>query len=542
MDISRGRFVRRPVIGLVISFILGTYSGLTFDFPCMYLLGMAFLFDLCAGICVGLRAYINNSAVLRWFTTMLIGGCVFFTAWFSASVSSFNPRGEWLSGLSGKTGEQVEVTGIVCGDPDVLPTSNPGKVAVRFPLYVEKMKCKETILSMGQGNIQVSCYGSGKYDLPLYGERWRIFGKISAQKFVSKTGHLNIGPPCLKANSYNTHFVSGGQGWWFADRCYAARRAAASYLSAGITEHPETVDVLHSLLLGYRRLSREMRQVFVFTGTLHIFAISGSHVVVMAGIIICLLGMLRISSIYWGLFLGPLLCGYTFATGLQSSAVRACIMAVIFWSASILGRKPDGLAALAVSALVILAVVPTQLFDTGFVLSFVCVLGLIVLYPSINASVQTKLEPDPLRLQPETKTVVAMRSIGKYIWSMIAMSFAAWLASAPLIAWYFGNFTPIGLVSNLIVIPLSFFVILTGCLSLVLGACVQWFAVIFNHANLVLIQVLVGSMELMAKIPYANIKIENLPLWIVFLWYGLLAGWVFWHKCRLMDVEKEGGA
>ena len=69
--------------------------------------------------------------------------------------------------------------------------------------------------------------------------------------------------------------------------------------------------------------------------------------------------------------------------------------------------------------------------------------------------------------------------------------------------------------------------ILTGCLSLILGSCVYELAVTFNHANLVLVQFMVKSMDVMSRIPFANIKIDDPPLWLVFLWYGLLAIWVF---------------
>lgn len=521
-------FVRRPVIFLVLFFVLGTHAGLTLDYSWLFLLGASSAFCLCAVVCalMGSRAW--HPALFRLLATVFIACCIFFTGWLSATVSPFNARGEWLSSLSGLAGEKIEVTGVVSGDADVLPTSDSKRVVAQFPLRVKGIVSGGKSLPVGDGEIQVSLYGPGEFDVPSYGEGWRIAGRISQPKTVLKG--MSARPPCLRANFYDAHFAGGGQGWWLADRCYAARRASADYLSAGIEEHRQTVDILQSLLLGYRRLSYEMRQVFVFTGTLHIFAISGSHVVVFGGIIIVVLGMFRISSVYWGFFLTPFLCAYTFATGLQSSAVRACIMAIIYWSAPLLGRKPDGLTALSVSALIIVGVVPAQLFDTGFLLSFVCVLGLIVLYPIIHEPIRKKLEPDPLRLQPEAKAVTALRLAGKGIWSMLAMSISAWLVSTPLTVHFFGNFTPAGLLANLIVIPVSALVILTGCLSLVLGACVHWLAVVFNHANIALIWLMVKPMELLAQVPYANIKIENFPVWGIVVWYGLLVWWVMSRK------------
>jgi len=531
-------FVRRPVVLLVLLFVAGTYAGLTVDVPRHFLLAGSMAFCLCAFLCTFPGSRAQHPALFQLLATVFIAFSTFLAGWLSAEVSPFNSRGGWSSGLSWMAGEKVEITGVVSGDADVLPASRSKGVVARFSLRVKEIVPAGCFLPAGRGEIQVLLYGPGEFDVPSYGECWRISGKISRPG--SALNGMPARPPSFTANSYNAHFVEGGHGWWLADRCYAARRASAAYLSAGIEEHKQTVDILHSLLLGYRRLSYEMRQVFVFTGTLHIFAISGSHVVVFAGIIIVILGMLRISSVYWGFILAPLLCAYTFATGLQSSAARACIMAIIYWSAPLLGRRPDGITALAVSALIIVGAVPTQLFDRGFILSFVCVLGLIVLYPMINGPVQRRLEPDPLRLQPETRVMTLLRAAGRGLWSLTAMSISAWLVSAPLTAYFFGNFTPAGLLANLIVVPVSALVILTGCLSLVLGACVHWLAVIFNHANIALIWLMVRPMELMAQIPYANIKIDNVPVWSLFVWYSLLAGWVFRRKCRLMNFQKYG--
>jgi ComEC/Rec2-related protein len=475
----------------------------------------------------------KHARFFGWLAVLAVYAAVFFSGFLSAAVSMPGSQVTDAAGSPGSSTEQIEVVGVVTGDPDVLPSTRSGRVAARFPLRIDRLD-DVPVPGLAEGaTLQVFCYGAeDDVRVPLYGEKWRFRGSVlsGAADRQEKKGSYRRTSQCLRTNFRNAQFISDGHGWRIAESCFAARKAAAEYLSAGISEHKQAVAIMESLLLGYRRLSFELRQVFVFTGTLHIFAISGSHVVVMASIVLVVLGIMRISSIHWVLFMGPFLCMYTFATGMQSSAVRACIMAIVFWGAPLLGRRADSLSALAVSAVLIVAVVPSQLFDSGFVLSFTCVLGLIALYPVFNSPVQKLLQPDPLRLQPEPVLMRGMRTAGSWLWSSVAMSCSAWLVSAPLTAWYFCNFTPIGLVSNLIVIPVSFFVILAGCLSLVLGACVYELAVIFNHANLVLVELLVRSMQFMASLPCANIKVEPPPVWMIVLWYALLMLWVFERK------------
>ena len=147
--------------------------------------------------------------------------------------------------------------------------------------------------------------------------------------------------------------------------------------------------------------------------------------VVVAGILIFVLQVLGVSRVHWGLFLAPLLVGYTVAIGMPASAARAALMAIIYFSAPLLRRKADVLSSLALAALIILAVAPSQLFDLGFILSFVCVLGLIILCPLISDPLMKLLEPDPLRLQPEEVWVTTLRNVGRYSSSLLALAVAA---------------------------------------------------------------------------------------------------------------------
>jgi len=242
-----------------------------------------------------------------------------------------------------------------------------------------------------------------------------------------------------------------------------------------------------------------------------------------AGFIIFVLKLFRVSRVYWVLFLAPLLIGYAVATGARASAVRACIMAIVYFLGPFLRRKPDPFSAIAFAALLILAVAPAQLYDVGFIFSFVVVTGLILLYPVIERPLRRLWQPDPLRVQPERKLVVALRWCGKKVAQLLALACAAWLVSAPLTAYFFGRFSPIALLSNLLVMPLTFLIVLTGSLSLVLGSLLMVFAGIFNHANVVLVSVLLKVTGILSAVPGGSVELGTPPLWAVLAWYVLLA-------------------
>jgi competence protein ComEC len=340
--------------------------------------------------------------------------------------------------------------------------------------------------------------------------------------------------------------------------CLAGRRAAARILALGIEDSPRTVGLLRALLLGYRSdLTPGDRDLFAVTGTLHIFAISGLHVGIVCLLLMRLLSALGVPRTLWAAWIAPALAVYTFATGAKPSAVRACIMAVLFVSAPLLGRRPDSLSAVAAAALLILGVYPKQLQQAGFVLSFVVVTGLILLVPVAVRCLELAVaeagvrfgrgtrsvmplfwEPDPARDRSAPNRLAWLQGAVRYLASLVALSCSAWLVSAPLTAYYFGRFTPIAIVGNVLVVPLAFLIVLGGCLSLLLGSVLGVCAAIFNHANLALATVLVQALRLMSRVPGGAIDVPRPSPWAVGLWYALLA--VFGAALAKM-VDKRAG-
>jgi predicted membrane metal-binding protein len=123
---------------------------------------------------------------------------------------------------------------------------------------------------------------------------------------------------------------------------------------------------------------------------------------------------------------------------------------------------------------------------------------------------------------PRSAILMFRRRSVRYVCGLAAVSSATWLASAPLTAFFFGRTTPIAIISNLVVIPMAFLIVLTGCLSLVAGSCFVWFAVVFNHVNVALVWVLTGWTRLMAGVPFGDMAVSRPQVWMVFAWYAVL--------------------
>jgi competence protein ComEC len=104
-------------------------------------------------------------------------------------------------------------------------------------------------------------------------------------------------------------------------------------------------------------------------------------------------------------------------------------------------------------------------------------------------------------------------------------SLAAWLFSVPITAWFFNTLSPAALVGNLAVIPLAFMIMLTGCLSLLVGSAFASVALLFNQANAVWTELLIWIVEALDKLPGSCLAVRAPPLTTALLWYTGLVLW-----------------
>lgn len=294
------------------------------------------------------------------------------------------------------------------------------------------------------------------------------------------------------------------------------RENAARLLVSGTSPDSLQSAILSALLLGYRQsLPVSLRDRFARTGTLHVFAISGLHVGVMASIFIAVLKRSGIQRRLWGLLLIPALLVYTASTGMKPSAMRAFTMAAVYFTAPLLNRKPDVPSAVALAAILLLMFQPHQIAEPGFVFSFMVVSGIILFHGSIARL---------LCADHDDESASPRGYLAHQIRVLAITSLAAWIFSMPLTARYFNLISPIALVGNLFVIPLTFLIVLTGCLTILSGILLPVSAVLFQNANAVLITVLIGGIRAGEALPGSWFVVAAPPLSTLFLWYG---GWIF---------------
>ncbi len=282
-----------------------------------------------------------------------------------------------------------------------------------------------------------------------------------------------------------------------------SRSYLEAVLSRGLEQSVEQRALLCGIVLGERdETPDEVEEQFQQTGTIHLFAVAGLHVGMVAYLLWTVASMLRVPRKAAILLIVPSLFFYAAITGLNTASVRAALMAAIVLGGAFLERRVFPLNSLAAAAVFILLYDTQQLFSMGFQLSFAVVAAIILLADRVFTWLNKFFQPDPFL--PRSLWSLAQRA-RTTTWRNVArgasVSFAAWLGSVPLILPYFYLITPVSLLANVVVVPIAFFVMAVGLLSLVSAAVSPWLSLLFNNANWTLASAILAAVAAFARLP-----------------------------------------
>ena len=277
----------------------------------------------------------------------------------------------------------------------------------------------------------------------------------------------------------------------------------------------QELGVVSALTLGYREdLDKDVQRAFSASGAMHVLAVSGLHTGIVWGIVIWLLTLGGWRKPLWeekgkrwvlSMIAIVLIWVYAFVTGLSPSVMRSSLM-LSFWSLSgLLDQYTSRWNPLLAAAVVILLINPLSLWSVSFQLSFAAVAGIMLIGQRMQNSIVLKGR--------------VLRSIG----GLLLVSVAAQMATIPLTLHYFGQTSNYFALTNLIVIPMAWIILLLGFGTLALSWCVvgEWLGMATKWCT----WVLRGAVEWVEGLPYATTQV-SLSEWGVLGLYGALVSGV----------------
>lgn len=297
--------------------------------------------------------------------------------------------------------------------------------------------------------------------------------------------------------------------------CREMHTRFVNYLSLGGKEGELLKNIYIAMLLGQKaELNESQKNRFRMSGTMHLFAISGLHIGVIATVIAQFLLLLRVPGRLAPIIGLPLLYLYVEITGAPPSAVRAFLMAVFFWASSALARQTSPLAALSASAVFVLIFSPEQLWSIGFQLSYAVVLSILLFGLPAYKKLSERFAPFPYL--PKNSWTLRQRL---YAWIqdkcflLFMISFSAWLAASTLGAAFFGYIPPGAILTNMLLVNLAALAISTGVVSLTCAFVgFEEMSAFLNHGAWLTIQgmdaIVIGSL----KIPGMVFHCKGFPI------------------------------
>jgi len=279
-----------------------------------------------------------------------------------------------------------------------------------------------------------------------------------------------------------------------------ARRMLARRVGVGLDRKRETAVLNRAILLGERnRIPSATKRVFGESGTMHVFAISGLHVMVVAKTLVVVLALLFVPVRWAGLLSLPVLWCYVHLIGMTPSAVRAALMASLYFCAPAFWRRSDALRAWCLTFWLMHVVKPHSIVDVGSLLSFAVMLALV-----LGGRIARAFASETAR------------------W--LFLTAVAWAAGTPIAAHAFGRVTPGGLVANLVLISTATYSVAAGAIGVIVSFVSTSVAAYVNNLSALFTEAMVAIAHVVSKLPASNFEGEPWSLGTCAAWYvGLTA-------------------
>ena len=355
-------------------------------------------------------------------------------------------------------------------------------------------------------------------------ERHLAFQRVHAAGFSEEQGWVKLG------EGYGNPLLLQVEKW---------RDQIRRFLEGEAT--PPSSAILKALVLGEQGdIPEEISEQFTATGIAHLLAISGDHLGIVAFLSFSLLLwilkrsetlLLSVSVKKWAAALTiPCLLLYTFIAGAGISVIRATIMVIIFFLSILFQRERNLLHTLVLAAFLILLFSPPSLFDVSFQLSFLAVLSILYMVPRI------------LPVFSREKILVPQEvSWRQRLWTYVKLSFlvtgVATLGTAPFVALHFNRISPVGLLTNLFIIPWVGFLIV----PMALVASVSSFFIPVVATGLIQVSsgvtsVLLQVVSWVASLPFTSLFLSTPTPVEIILFYLLLFLAVHLRRGKAMRI------
>ena len=299
----------------------------------------------------------------------------------------------------------------------------------------------------------------------------------------------------------------------FRQFLFTARENIIAILRKNIPAAKDELGIAEALLIGYTNdLDKDLVQAYSNTGVVHIIAISGMHlglIYVMLVWLFAKIPLINQSKITQVVLILSCLWLFSLLTGGAASVLRSAVMFTCIAVGKAFSKQSSIFNALAASAFVMLCYNPYYLWDVGFQLSYLAVIGIIIFQ------------------RPVYNWLYIKNKWVNEVWKLTAISLAAQVLTFPVCVYYFHQFPNLFLLTNIIAVPLST-CILFAEIALVVFSWVPYAGIIIGQVTGWLLWVMNQVIVWVSRLPFAvwdNISATLISTWLL---YAVVIGLSIW--------------
>ncbi|HAE36985.1 MAG: internalization-related competence protein ComEC/Rec2 protein [Candidatus Nomurabacteria bacterium GW2011_GWF2_35_66] len=393
-------------------------------------------------------------------------------------------------------GQDVSLIGIVSEDPDI------------------RLKTKHLNVKLKDKDVNILVFVGREVEVN-YGDEIEVRGVLEEpENFTTNTGkEFNYKRYLANKDIYyliknaEIKIITRENGSKLKSLLYKIRASFMRNIN-NVIPSPES-DLANGLILGARGgFDEDTKQEFIDTGTVHIIALSGYNVSIVAENVMKAFSLILSQTI--AIILGVVvILLFIIMTGASATAIRAGIMATIMLLGRMTGRKYLAGRALVIAGFVMIAYDPRVIVDMSFQLSFIATWGV-------------------LFITPKTLKWFRFLPLRFGFREMVASTVAATIAVLPILLHLTGVFSLVSLPANfliLLLIPIAMlFIFITG----ISGFITPVLAVAFGYITYLILLYMLSVIHFFGSLSFSSVSIQSFPLVLTIVIYGFLLWWV--HK------------
>lgn len=523
-----------PALGLVLGIALDAYWRVPFPAACLVFMA--------GGLVVVLA---RRSDLVRFAALMIAGVAV------GVMLHDLHYR-HWpahhIVRYCGESSLFVRLTGTVIREPALRsPGTSPlaayaQEPRSRFLLAAESLEGVDGPIPV-TGTVSVVVRGP-VLDVSA-GDRVELFGAIyrpappdnpGGQDWsrVQRRNGVLVEMTCRQAGTVERRGSGSSRVRFMAD---LRRRARGIMLEETFPGETPGSRLLAAMVLGQRSaVDQRLTEIFVNSGTVHYLSVSGAHVGIVASVVWLACALAGASRRSCAMIAIVCVTAYAVLAEPRPPILRAAIMANLLFLAMWLRRPVGRLNWLALSALILLAIQPMQLFKPGFQMSYATIAAIVLLAPRIHelgswSWRRLTARDDPLlgfemqeRLNPSAARRLLHTAEHVLGW-WLAIALAAWMVGSLMGLWHFQHMAPWGWINTLVVLPLVWAALVLGLLKTVVTAVLPVASGALGPPLAWVADLLVGLVTWLNRLPGSGLSVPVVSGWVVLAGFALLVAW-----------------